>query len=54
LGINQYAPASGGQTRQLADIALPPAGSSFPHNNIQPFLTLNFCIALEGDFPPPP
>lgn len=28
------------------------AGSSFPHNNMQPFLTLNFCIALQGVFPP--
>jgi microcystin-dependent protein len=22
------------------------------HNNMQPFLTLNFCIALQGVFPP--
>jgi microcystin-dependent protein len=28
------------------------AGSSFPHNNLQPYLTLNFCIALQGIFPP--
>jgi microcystin-dependent protein len=27
-------------------------GSSFPHNNMQPYLTLNFCIALQGVFPP--
>ena len=26
-------------------------GNSQPHNNIQPYLTLNFCIALEGIFP---
>ena len=36
----------------LAFEALPPAGSSFPHNNLQPYLTLNFCIALQGVFPP--
>jgi microcystin-dependent protein len=27
-------------------------GSSFPHNNMMRFLTLNFCIALQGVFPP--
>jgi microcystin-dependent protein len=26
-------------------------GGSQPHLNMQPFLTLNFCIALEGIFP---
>lgn len=28
------------------------SGSSFPHNNMQPYLTLNFCIAMQGVFPP--
>jgi microcystin-dependent protein len=28
------------------------AGGSLPHNNMQPYLTLNFCIALQGIFPP--
>jgi len=28
------------------------SGSSFPHNNMMPYLTLNFCIALQGIFPP--
>jgi microcystin-dependent protein len=31
--------------------ALSPAGSSQPHQNMQPYLTLNFCIALQGIFP---
>jgi microcystin-dependent protein len=30
------------------------AGSSFPHNNLMPYLTLNFCIALQGVFPARP
>jgi microcystin-dependent protein len=30
------------------------AGGSLPHNNMQPYLTLNFCIALQGVFPPRP
>ena len=31
--------------------SLPPAGSSLPHNNMQPYLTLYFCMALQGVFP---
>jgi microcystin-dependent protein len=29
-----------------------PAGSSLPHNNMMPYLAVNFCIALQGVFPP--
>ena len=29
-----------------------PAGGDLPHNNMQPYLTLSFCIALQGVFPP--
>ena len=29
-----------------------PTGGSLPHNNMMPSLTLNFCIALQGVFPP--
>lgn len=28
------------------------AGGSQPHNNMMPYLGLNFCIALQGIFPP--
>lgn len=31
-----------------------PAGGGLPHNNMQPYLTLNFCIALQGIFPQRP
>jgi microcystin-dependent protein len=27
-------------------------GGSQPHNNMMPYLTFNFCIALQGVFPP--
>ncbi len=37
---------------QLAGQALAPAGGDQPHNNMQPYLTLNFCIALQGVYPP--
>jgi microcystin-dependent protein len=36
----------------LAPEALAPSGGGQPHNNMQPYLTLNFCIALQGVFPP--
>lgn len=29
-------------------------GGGLPHNNMQPYLTLNFCIALQGVFPQRP
>jgi|SRR5215813_3031799 len=29
-------------------------GGSLPHNNLQPYLVLNFCIALQGIFPARP
>jgi microcystin-dependent protein len=32
--------------------ALGPTGGNLPHNNMQPYLTLNFIIALQGVFPP--
>jgi microcystin-dependent protein len=36
----------------MAPEALPPAGGDQPHNNLQPYLTFYFCIALQGVFPP--
>ena len=37
------------------DVAIPPmvssVGGSQPHNNMMPYLTLNFIIALQGIFP---
>ena len=39
-------------TGKVNSNALQPSGGSLPHNNLQPYLTLNFCIALQGVFPP--
>jgi len=36
----------------MAPTALAPSGGNLPHNNMQPYLTLNFCIAMQGIFPP--
>jgi microcystin-dependent protein len=36
----------------MAPETLSPAGGDQPHNNMQPYLTFCFCIALQGVFPP--
>ena len=50
VGVSQWGTIA--PNTQLADTALAPAGGDQPHNNLQPYLTLNFCIALQGVFPP--
>jgi microcystin-dependent protein len=50
IGINAY--ATPGALVNLSDNAVAPAGGDQPHNNMQPYLTLNFCIALQGVYPP--
>jgi microcystin-dependent protein len=35
----------------MAAAAVDAAGSGQPHNNMAPFLALNFIIAVEGVFP---
>ena len=39
---------------QLAPTAIGLTGGSLPHNNLMPYLALNFCIALQGVFPQRP
>jgi microcystin-dependent protein len=48
--IVQYAVP--GALAQLSPNSLTPAGGDQPHNNMQPYLTFYFCIALQGVFPP--
>ena len=40
-----------GTSVAMADSALPSTGGSQAHNNMQPYLTLNFIIALVGLYP---
>jgi microcystin-dependent protein len=49
--IFAYTPTAPGGTK-LNPNAITFSGSSFPHNNMMPYLTLNFCIAMQGVFPP--
>lgn len=46
--------SAGGSYSDTSDANMQPtgaAGGGQPHNNMQPYLGLNFCIALEGIFP---
>jgi microcystin-dependent protein len=47
---NAYTPAA--NLVNMAAETIGPAGGSQPHNNLQPYLTLEFNIALQGVFPP--
>ncbi len=47
---NLYAP-SGTNNAQMNPLALSITGGNLPHNNLQPYLVLNFCIAMRGVFP---
>lgn len=50
VGVGLYVNQPG--TAPMADSALAPAGGDAPHNNLMPYLTFYFCIALQGVFPP--
>jgi microcystin-dependent protein len=50
--LNMYQQTVNANLTNMAFQALSPAGGSLPHNNMMPYLTLNFCIALQGVFPP--
>ena len=50
IAVGIYAPA-GGSMVPLTSASVSATGGSSAHNNLQPFLTLNYCIALQGIFP---
>lgn len=49
VGVSNFATASDGTT--LASTEIPNFGGSQAHNNMQPSLVVNICIALQGIFP---
>ncbi|MCU1677349.1 MAG: phage tail protein [Frankiales bacterium] len=51
-GGSAYQTNSAANLVPMSDQALAPAGGDQPHNNMQPYLTLSFNIALQGVFPP--
>jgi microcystin-dependent protein len=51
-GMNMYQSNVAQNVVQMSPSAIGPAGASQPHNNLMPYLTFYFCIALQGVFPP--
>ena len=47
---NLYTNAAGAGAVMNSQV-LAPVGSSVPHNNMPPYMTVSFCIALQGIFP---
>lgn len=47
-----YAEPPGLGVTKLSPAGLTPVGGNQPHNNMPPYLTLYFAIALQGVFPP--
>lgn len=48
--LPNYAPVSA--SAEMHKSAIADAGAGQPHNNMPPFLAINYIIALEGIFPP--
>jgi microcystin-dependent protein len=51
-GATPYLPAAGAALTPLSNQAVTPTGGDQPHNNMMPYLTYYFNIALQGVFPP--
>ncbi|HMK89120.1 MAG TPA: tail fiber protein [Methylocystis sp.] len=47
-----YSTNTGNATTGLQPNSVSQAGGGQPHNNLQPYLGLSFCIALQGVYPP--
>ena len=50
--VNGYSTSVPADTAMNATLGV--SGGSLPHSNMQPYLTLNYCIALQGVFPQRP
>lgn len=50
--IHYYTPAPGTSGALMNPNALAPTGGNHDHPNIMPYLTMNYIIALQGEFPP--
>src|SRR5688572_16427604 len=48
---NTYTPPASGNFTTLSPTMVTSVGGSQPHNDMMPYLTLNFIIALQGIFP---
>jgi microcystin-dependent protein len=48
---NEYASPNAGGLTSLDPTSISSVGGSQPHENMQPYLTISFCVALQGIFP---
>ena len=48
---NEYGPANAGGLTNLHPTTISNVGGGQPHENMQPYLTISFCVALQGIFP---
>jgi microcystin-dependent protein len=51
-GVSMYAAVPTSTAVNMSANALAPSGGGQPHNNMMPYLTCYFCIALQGVYPP--
>jgi microcystin-dependent protein len=49
--VNPYAPTPPAPTVPMAPTEIGVAGGGQPHNNMMPYLALQFCISMSGIFP---
>jgi len=52
--VAAYTDASADKAMRSPTATVGPAGNNLPHNNMQPYLTLRYCIATVGIFPSRP
>lgn len=50
--VSLYSPNPASARTALSPQSIGSTGGGQPHNNMQPYLTLNYCIALTGTMPP--
>lgn len=46
-----YAPYAAGTAAVMGQQSVSNVGTATPHNNMQPYLAINFCIAMTGYYP---
>ena len=54
VGGQSYQTNTAANLVSMAPQTLPPAGGDLPHTNLMPYLTLRYCIAMQGEFPQRP
>jgi len=50
-GLVMFSDGNTGTTVPMNPTQITPSGSGAPHNNLSPYLVLNYCIALQGVYP---